>query len=608
MSVNDFREAANWARDIYIKIRPAGYIRLTYLCLVIAGGIVLIPWWYPLIGSISGGNSLSNPQVDIFSFLACTLFVVAAIFFFFLEKWRPSSFIKDAFPASLTSLNTLLDGTGLRKHIQEKTQPYYGWDQHDKIHPRPSDSIFSEKALQNELSKTTGKPIILAGDGGAGKTRLAIELALAVKSDFEVRVIADLNDENDLNVALAIAQTHRKRLLLIVDYTEEMNNDFEFDKLWGWVDNNKGESKLLVTMRRSLINVKKNLKQRKLNNDKCIILDLTSSEQWLDGWRKKTCQTILGLETQRDLSLMGEDTNQLRNPAIATLLRFSARRNNSDDARFTIDNDDWLTRRLVQKIQPPIAIDDHSVLVELLCFFPMNANVRTEMSKDITTKKIIENLEKEGWVSKSGSQRTDNERWELGHDLLCDIPLQSFILSRKNQFYDHLCNFLEKAKRIGCEHILMRSIMRAIPKILENHAERRIIRLYGYTIQSIVEKMEVFQEADFDDKIIAEMSKYSDGNKREWVQQYLIQNPKPSTLENERLVRSVTSSISLASPIGRAITTESTLAEIPSISRVQKILLLSVFEEESVRFLEHSRDDPKGIFAALSSILRVSDD
>jgi hypothetical protein len=105
-----------------------------------------------------------------------------------------------------------------RSFLEEDSLPFY--DRSTHLEKVPNDDIQNEEQLLGMLENTSVNGLIITGNGGAGKTRLTLELGrLAYKKDWLVfRSSETVNAENLVKLVETIADN--TKVLLLMDYVE----------------------------------------------------------------------------------------------------------------------------------------------------------------------------------------------------------------------------------------------------------------------------------------------------------------------------------------------------------------------------------------------------
>lgn len=368
--------------------------------------------------------------------------------------------VSRATPHGLNSLSYITEGGALRERLQERNQAWQSPADFAET-KKPVDERFMMEWQLNYLEHNT-EPLVFSGDGGVGKTRMAVELCNAASSRSMWPLVAYKRTTLD-NVLEAsnLAREESRKLIILVDYIEEMNAEFEFDDLCGLA---KREGFAIVATTR-------NSEVTKATAPRCLSeasqrLDFSTEMgehgHWLQAWRQNVCRNILessGLSKHEKSEII-----RAANPAIATLFAFSADPTNESDPVYNPSNSRWMIHRLLRGMNP---LPDEETLVFVLACFRMDTVSYAAMQSELTLKKTLDGLLKGGWIGKRQDEGEENSQlgvWSLGHDIVSDIPLTRFLLEQRDGAPGWLENHLSLATKYGAKAGFSRSVERVLPR------------------------------------------------------------------------------------------------------------------------------------------------
>ncbi len=350
-------------------------------------------------------------------------------------------------PLGFRLLDDLPD-TGLGAFLNEESLAWYPLSKFLHELPPPPDAPFGydeQKLLQSILENP--KHHIITGQGGIGKTRLALELGKRARSKawLVFRITPDAR-ENDLEKLIA-SRTGAK-LLLIIDYVETLQSALPFDRLIQMVKiaNAEGETvRVLATCRKTYFDNLTLIPGLRSELREGIQFAMspspdTKDSNWMRQWRLSIVAHILGCE----INELDTDTYDI--PVIALIVRELA----GDDhgLRTRQDIRVWLFQRLTASIRDTDGALDlsaqHRVLPDLASFlmmFPFTAE-----SKQCFTPfqhSVYIALTKDGFASQTEGQI------ELAHDLVCDLILELWLSDEDTTYSDILGRLAAEKERFG---------------------------------------------------------------------------------------------------------------------------------------------------------------
>ena len=272
----------------------------------------------------------------------------------------------------------------LADHLSRDVQEYYGWRRHAEISPclaTGPDEISSELELL-EWVKSDPKPLIFAGEGGVGKTRLALELCRHAQSEGrDAMYLQSSAGEQHLQEILARSSETGQRLMLIIDYLERSDRDLRFDHIVEMVAEHSDRVRIVATCRESFFKGPPSLRPKRLNERDCFIFHMSPSDegpyaQWLRGWVEAAYQHIDP----------ASDAARSRVPAVAIIRKFARDLARGDALP---ESHGWMAELLMRSIRarsPSLSVS-HSALARFLACFPMSDRVASGLLGLILTVK-----------------------------------------------------------------------------------------------------------------------------------------------------------------------------------------------------------------------------
>ncbi|BBN83739.1 hypothetical protein PA25_37240 [Pseudoalteromonas sp. A25] len=317
------------------------------------------------------------------------------------------------------------------------------------------------------------RPLVITGDGGLGKTRLALELYRA--SGFRGVLVQKHASLEDVKSIIEDARLNRCRTLLIIDYIEQMGA--LYDGVHQAIISQSEGYAVLVTTTRTLSNGSAAMQGPEyLNSRTC--QEVSLNEQLLLPWRKHVCEEILS-NAKVPEPLRSQAINSAV-PLIATLVSYDFSNHGMTDSKSDNDDGYWLVKRLRRHIDSNLTEEDFTFL---LCLYPMDKAVREGLSKPL--RKASDMLQRQGWVSTTGSGKA--MQWHLGHDLLCDIPLVYFLVTEPDIALrlEAIERLGEYAKPLNASGNLATAISRALKKIIMDTQAQHIVPTLAACAQQI---------------------------------------------------------------------------------------------------------------------------
>lgn len=359
-----------------------------------------------------------------------------------------SDFLKEAgsweLPPGFTSPESLADSDGLRARLREEVQAYV-----------PATDGPTIEALLQQLQNHE-RPLAITGEGGLGKTRLALELWRA--SGHVGVLIQPHATAQGINDIIQRAKNDNIKVMFIIDYIEEIGN--KYDEYHQIITRRSGGFAFLVTTSRVIGgNLGVSAGSNYLDSRYC--QEISLSEGWLRPWRRRICEQILRMAgVPEDIV---DKLGELDIPVIATLIAYDFLTHGVTDVAGIGIGDDgvWLTKRLRNHAAGTLCPEDFAMLLSI---YPLNMEIRAALPKEF--RAVSDNLQRQGWVSavSTGGQM----EWRLGHDLLSDIPLVTLLLAEKQPTlrFELIERLRQQADALGAKDRFARSLSRALRRLI----------------------------------------------------------------------------------------------------------------------------------------------
>lgn len=325
----------------------------------------------------------------------------------------------------------------LADYLRRDVQEYYGWKEHSKLVPCPAigpgDFGSEDDLLKRVISNPM--PLVLAGEGGVGKTRLALELCRLAKAEgWDALFLQSQATESSLQEVLHELTASGRRLILVVDYLERTDRTLHFDHFLQIAEKYTEQLRIIATCRGSFLVSQGYSRPKRLTADDCLILNIPSKEkseyaEWLQGWLNSAAKSIFS-KTDQEKNIV---------PAIAVIQQYA---NSLPHDKIVDQNHGWMARLLLRSIhayQPNLTIS-HSELAKLLMSFPILSETATGFLSNREFGSALVALEVDGWVSPSTKEQ---KQWALAHDLLCDYVVSDVFTESKNLAGERLADLLD---------------------------------------------------------------------------------------------------------------------------------------------------------------------
>ncbi|CAH9061280.1 hypothetical protein PSECIP111951_02454 [Pseudoalteromonas holothuriae] len=365
-------------------------------------------------------------------------------------------------PVGFENPEWLAGKDGLRAQLRADVQAYV-----------PASNQLSIFNLLSLLEKDHTRPLVITGEGGLGKTRLALELCRA--SGYRGILVQKHAQIADIKALIEQANVRKWRTLFVIDYIEQIGE--LYDGVHQAVVSNNNRYAYLVTTTRVLnSNTKVTQGPVYLNAKHCQEISLNSP--LLLDWRKQVCEEVLTLANVPEP--LKSQAAESKIPLIASLVSYDYATHGMSQSQNNNDDGDWLIKRLRRHIDTQLSAEQFSFL---LCLYPFNKSTRDVLPKPL--KQASDTLHRQGWVSVTGSGKST--QWHLGHDLLCDIVLVNFLIT-ESKFalrLEAIERMGKQAQSLRAQSNLTLAIGRALRKLIMETQASHIVPTLAVCAQQV---------------------------------------------------------------------------------------------------------------------------
>jgi peptidyl-tRNA hydrolase len=367
---------------------------------------------------------------------------------------------------------------GFRAWLRSSKLPFYSRAEHLAIEPAPSGGdLPDEKALLGILGADQGTlGLILVGQGGVGKTRLALEIGQTAVADGWTVWVVHRRLKTEALDQLAARMDENSRVLLVFDYVEthpEFANVVQH--LADIVDDTGHHIRYVATCRSSYYRAIKGVdRQREVK----LSMAKPAAEAWLMSYRRATVRHILD---HADISLDERNIAACHDlPVLAAFLHWLHYGGRTEELQSLLGEEafgKWVINRV--KLSFPGRDLDHS-LARLIALFPIPALGRSALTDD--ERDLFYRLEQDGWIEKADDPSAGETAWQTAHDVMADQVALEWLKSIGSAAQEWCSELLREAIRFHALPSALRSLQRLaehLPiggdeweKLLLNEAQR----------------------------------------------------------------------------------------------------------------------------------------
>ena len=343
-----------------------------------------------------------------------------------------------------------------RAWLRSAKLPFYSRAQHLAKEPAPAGAgIPDERALLASLGGDADVlGLIVAGPGGVGKTRLALEIGnLAVVDGWSVWFVGGRLETAAID-ELAARMTEGSRSLLIFDYVE---THAEFagvvQRIADVVDDTDHVLRYIATCRSTYYGTLRGLERKRAVQ---LSRGESLSERWMEGYRQATVQHILadaGLDADERSLKTCHDL-----PVLAAFQHWMQRRGRSEDLNALLEEEgfgNWVLSRV--SFSFPGRDMGHS-FARLLALFPFSAVGRELLRED--ERELFYKLEADGWIERAEDPTAGEAAWQTAHDVLADQVAVAWLDTYGSAAYEWCAELLRESLRLGALPSALRSLQR----------------------------------------------------------------------------------------------------------------------------------------------------
>ena len=345
---------------------------------------------------------------------------------------------------------------GFRGWLRSSKLPFYSRANHLAIEPAPSGSdLPDEKALLGFLSGDQGTlGLILVGQGGVGKTRLALEIGQTAVSDRWTVWVVNRRLKIDALDQLAARMDESSRVLLIFDYVETHPEFADVvQHLADIVDDTGHHIRYVATCRSSYYNAIKGA-----DRQRAVALSMAkpAAEAWLTSYRRATVRHILA---HAGIVLSEANIAACHGlPVLAAFLHWLRFGGRTEELQSLLGEEafgKWVINRV--KLTFPGRNLDHS-LARLIALFPIPSQGRSALIED--ERALFYRLEQDGWIEKADDPSAGETAWQTAHDVMADQVALEWLKSIGSAAHEWCSELLKEAIRFHALPSALRSLQR----------------------------------------------------------------------------------------------------------------------------------------------------
>jgi hypothetical protein len=350
-------------------------------------------------------------------------------------------------PSGLVSLDEGTPVGTFRSYLDCGRLPYYSREEHIQRHPASEGiAILSEVDLLDALETGSQSGLIVYGQGGVGKTRLAMELGrLALARNWTVLRVEGRLRPGALD-RLAERLSPKTPVLLLVDYIE-MQGDFaelveDIESLNGTCD---FRIRYVASCRSAYYPA-----VRTTGRHRPVDLSPPPGDptlNWFESYRKAAVEHILnhcGVSVTRQHLAACRQT-----PILAVFMAYLHETGRGEDLRELLGEEDfgrWVAKRVQLSFQRNV----HRELALLITLFPMSDAAARQVLGD-PQRPLFDRLAADGWIEKAPSPEEGlPDDWVTAHDVLADQVVLSYVQGIAATAAHFVEEVLQFAVEIGC--------------------------------------------------------------------------------------------------------------------------------------------------------------
>ena len=324
-------------------------------------------------------------------------------------------------PSGLTPIDAVPRGTGFRAYLHEDRMPYFS---RAMFRESPEADGFrhdiqDERALLALLTESGRTGIVLTGGGGAGKTRLGLELGRMALADGWTVLAVGNRLRDDALQELGQECPPDARVLLIFDYVETQRDFIELANELTDLSNQFGLQLHYVANCRSSYYHEL---EGAVDHVRVALVSPTPSDpaDWTGAYRRAVVRHILTHGVPQADQRHEELCREV--PVFAVFLSYLVEKKNEPWLQELLQEQDfgqWIAKRIQQTL-PGQTIDRELAL--LMGLFPVHQDKLVSIRNRFGA--LIDRLAADEWISRLSDV---DQTWATAHDVFADRILLSYL-------------------------------------------------------------------------------------------------------------------------------------------------------------------------------------
>ena len=367
-------------------------------------------------------------------------------------RWFPRALL-----AGLTPLDDFRPAGGFRVYLSPEKLPYYSRARHHGtgigVH-----GFFAEEDLVDALKPGERDGIIISGPGGAGKTRLTLELGRIAQERgwYALRVKSRLRTE-DLDV---LAQNAGEEpILLLIDYLETQRGFPNFVERLGDLNDELGTHLAYVA------NCRNSYYPSVATTPRHTLVEIGREPAEGAGALQPSFESGLvrhifstfGMEgTAEQIAVAGH------NPILAVFLATLHLEGRWEDLRELLDEGDfaaWIRKRIQLTFAGAVGLELEHDLALLFALFPLTDDAHQRLYES-SFGGLLRRLEVDGWIEPAKADLGEVTYWATLHDVFADRVTLRYLGMDRAGAAAFVRELLRKAVELGCLRSALISMQR----------------------------------------------------------------------------------------------------------------------------------------------------
>jgi hypothetical protein len=367
-------------------------------------------------------------------------------------RWFPGALL-----AGFAPLDDVRPAGRFRVYLSPEKLPYYSRARHHGTRVA-AHGFFAEEDLVDGLRPGERDGIIISGPGGAGKTRLTLELGRIAQERgwYALRVKSRLRTE-DLDV---LAQNAGEEpILLLIDYLETQRGFPDFverlrdlhDELGthlAYIANcrNSYYPSVATTARHTLVEIGREPGE-----------GAGPLQPSFESGLVRHIFTTFGMEgTAEQIAVAGH------NPILAVFLATLHVEGKWEDLRALLDEGDfatWIRKRIELSFAGAVGLELEHDLALLFALFPLTDDAYQRLYES-PSGKLLRRLEVDGWVEPAKADLGEGALWATLHDVFADRVALRYLGTDRAGAVAFVKELFRKAVDLGCLRSALISMQR----------------------------------------------------------------------------------------------------------------------------------------------------